>query len=408
MSWRKGLILLPGGILAALGLLFVHTDVWAGWSAGTLQILPYGIWVAGAALGILFHRTRLVLGMLLLGLAEAFLSGVFPGLELEDETRQVLRNAVTVLLPLNFLWLTWIGESTLLSLKGAWRIGLIGVQIPLFLLLYRLYPAGVTLWFDSGPGTALQDGLWGLSGMGLVAIALAATSILISVALRMDALDVGFFWALILFVVALAAPELGVETSLTLCLAGLVLVLSGLQISHRMAYRDELTGLPARRALREQARGLGSRYALAMVDIDHFKKVNDRHGHDVGDQVLRMMASHMARIKGGGKPFRFGGEEFTVIFPGKTIKDARPHVEALRKSIEDARFALRGKDRPKTKPEVATKPRKTGRTLQITISAGMAERSDKAPTFDAVLKAADKALYRAKRGGRNRVSPKRG
>ena len=408
MSWRKGLIFLPGGILAALGLLFVHTDLWAGWSAGTLQILPYGIWIAGVALGILFHRTRLVLGILLLGLAEAFLAGSIPGLELQDETRQVLRHAVTVLLPLNLLWLTWLGESTLFSLKGAWRTALIGIQPPLFLLLYRLYPAAVALWFDSGPGTALAGGLWGLSGMGLVAIALAATSILISIASRMDALDVGFFWALVLFVVALAAPALGTETSLTLCLAGLVLVLSGLQISHRMAYRDELTGLPARRALREQSRSLGSRYTVAMVDIDHFKKVNDRHGHDVGDQVLRMMASHLARVKGGGKPFRYGGEAFTVIFAGKTMQDTRPHVEALRKSIESAGFVLRGKDRPKTKPEVTTTPRKPGRKIQITISAGMAERSEKAPTFDAVVKAADKALYRAKRGGRNRVSPKRG
>ena len=113
-----------------------------------------------------------------------------------------------------------------------------------------------------------------------------------------------------------------------------------------MAFRDELTGIPSRRALNEQLAALGNRYAIAMLDVDHFKKFNDTYGHDLGDQVLKMVAAHIARVGGGGKAFRYGGEEFTVLFPGTDAEDAIPHLEALREEIESYRMALRGSDRP--------------------------------------------------------------
>ncbi|MER3423211.1 MAG: GGDEF domain-containing protein, partial [Nitrospiraceae bacterium] len=76
--------------------------------------------------------------------------------------------------------------------------------------------------------------------------------------------------------------------------AGLVLTLAVLQTSYAMAYHDDLTGLPGRRALNETLLKLSGRYTIAMVDVDHFKTFNDQYGHDVGDQVLRMVASHVA------------------------------------------------------------------------------------------------------------------
>ena len=102
-----------------------------------------------------------------------------------------------------------------------------------------------------------------------------------------------------------------------------------------MAYRDELTSLPSRRALNQLMLSLGRKYSIAMLDIDHFKKFNDTHGHDVGDEVLRMVASKIAKVTGGGKPFRYGGEEFTVIYKGKTPDQVEAHLDALRKTIEN-------------------------------------------------------------------------
>ena len=183
-------------------------------------------------------------------------------------------------------------------------------------------------------------------------------------------------------------------------MAGLIVILSLLETAYSMAYHDELTGLPARRSLNTALHNLGRRYTIAMLDIDFFKKFNDRYGHDVGDQVLCMVATHISRVGGGGRPFRYGGEEFTVIFPGKSKIQARPYLESLRRSIADAEFKVRGKDRPKKTPK--TKRRVFNpKNVSVTISIGTAEPLSAFNNPAEVLKSADKALYQAKKKGRN-------
>ncbi len=193
--------------------------------------------------------------------------------------------------------------------------------------------------------------------------------------------------------------------------AGVILIVAMLQESHRLAFNDELTGLPGRRALQEAMAGLGPTYVLAMADVDHFKSFNDTHGHDIGDQVLKLVAARLAEVEGGGRAFRYGGEEFTVLFADMTLDEAMPHLEDIRASVAAYRMAVRGDDRPKAKeqgkklrapdPEDSQPPDKI---LSVTISIGGAAPGDRANTPTQVLKAADEALYRAKRGGRNRVS----
>jgi GGDEF domain-containing protein len=145
-----------------------------------------------------------------------------------------------------------------------------------------------------------------------------------------------------------------------------------------------------------------------MVDVDHFKRFNDRHGHDVGDQVLRMVATRLARAPGGGKAYRYGGEEFTLLFAGRTREETLPHLEAARAAVEDARFALRGHRRPRgsSAKEGATKRKgaPSSRDLSVTVSIGIADSTGTDPSPEGVLKKADQALYRAKRKGRNQVS----
>src|SRR5262249_31993827 len=152
--------------------------------------------------------------------------------------------------------------------------------------------------------------------------------------------------------------------------SGAILVMALLQESHRMAFRDELTGLPSRRALEERLTGLGPVHAIAMVDVDHFKQFNDTHGHDIGDQVLKLVAARLAETGGGGRAFRYGGEEFCVIFPDRTLEEALPHLEAMRNAIENYRMAVRGHDRPKDQ-ESGSRLRDTGysdKTLSVTVS----------------------------------------
>jgi PleD family two-component response regulator len=159
-----------------------------------------------------------------------------------------------------------------------------------------------------------------------------------------------------------------------------------------------------------------------MVDVDRFKKFNDTHGHDIGDQVLKLVGARLAKLDGGGKAFRYGGEEFAVLFFDQTKKEALPHLEALRQSIESYRMTIRtddrrGDSRPgndrRSDPGKPRNPRpgsdvrafrKPDQALSITVSIGVAEHDEYLNSPQKVIRAADQALYRAKELGRNRVS----
>jgi diguanylate cyclase (GGDEF)-like protein len=171
-----------------------------------------------------------------------------------------------------------------------------------------------------------------------------------------------------------------------------------------MAFSDELTGLPSRRALKQDMMKLGMNYTIAMLDIDFFKKFNDKYGHDTGDDVLKLVASTIREVTGGGKAFRYGGEEFTILFPGKSISDAIPHLEELREKVSKRGFTLRGKGRSKNSSKSRSQGSPSGRQIYITISIGVSQKNEKNKTPDTVMKSADAALYRAKKKGRNCVS----
>jgi len=184
------------------------------------------------------------------------------------------------------------------------------------------------------------------------------------------------------------------STALLMCLYAV------LQESWRMAYLDELTELPARRALREKFQKMGGTYTVAMLDVDHFKKFNDTYGHDTGDAVLRMIATKMNRVTGGGACYRYGGEEFSVIFKGKDSEDAKPHLEELRETIANTPFIINRASRRKADKKFRQKKNKA---VKVTVSIGVADSKADVSSPWEVLKLSDKALYRAKAKGRNRV-----
>ena len=187
--------------------------------------------------------------------------------------------------------------------------------------------------------------------------------------------------------------------------AMLMLVAAVVHEAYQMAYRDELTGLPGRRVLNDRLQRLGRSYVIAMADVDHFKKFNDTHGHDVGDEVLKLVASRLRRVGGGGKAYRYGGEEFTLVFPGKSIDECRPYLEAVREAVEHYPLQLRDRQqRPKNDKEGRQRRKAGGAgSVSVTISIGVAEREAHQRTADEVIRCADKALYAAKRAGRNCV-----
>jgi PleD family two-component response regulator len=155
-----------------------------------------------------------------------------------------------------------------------------------------------------------------------------------------------------------------------------------------------------------------------VVDIDHFKKFNDSFGHDTGDQVLRMVGTRLAEVTGNGQAYRVGGEEFCILFRDKAMKDALPHLESLRVAIQESVFHFRGlperrsiaRGMDRRNPRAARSPRRrrslaepSTQEFSVTVSMGVAEPSPGSQEVEQVVQAADKALYRAKRAGRNRV-----
>ena len=185
----------------------------------------------------------------------------------------------------------------------------------------------------------------------------------------------------------------------------LCLLLAAIEMSHDLAFRDALTGLPGRRALEESLRRMSRPYTLAMVDVDHFKRFNDTYGHDAGDEALRMVGAELSRIEMGGKAYRYGGEEFTLLFPGRTVDEVSETIEALRKRLAERPFSIRDENRPVKKPKGrnSTKKRSVPSTT-VTVSIGVAECVERTDSSKSTIKLADKRLYNAKKSGRNRIA----
>jgi diguanylate cyclase (GGDEF)-like protein len=185
-------------------------------------------------------------------------------------------------------------------------------------------------------------------------------------------------------------------------LGGFILLLTVLETAWRHMNIDELTELPGRRPLKHRLRCLGSDYIIALVDIDHFKRINDTYGHPAGDQILRYVAAEL-RLNPRGTAYRYGGEEFVVVFERIPYKAALDNLDDLRHAISQKDFFLRGEARPARKPS-KTQPRQQDTpVLHLTISIGAATPSAHYRTPQEVLEAADQALYKAKENGRNRV-----
>jgi len=193
--------------------------------------------------------------------------------------------------------------------------------------------------------------------------------------------------------------------TLTILLLNLYYLLVIVIDAYSLAYRDDLTGLPSRRALNQLALSLGRKYTVAMLDIDHFKKFNDTYGHDIGDQVLKLVAKKIGEVKGGGKAFRYGGEEFTIVFKRKNIEQALAELEAVRQAIQDYKIVIRHPQRKTKQQRSVKKGNKNSdfKTVSVTISIGAAVRENK-QSFEQALKCSDQALYKAKKKGRNNVS----
>jgi diguanylate cyclase (GGDEF)-like protein len=386
-------LVLPGAVL-----LFI---AWALQQEETVKAaaLPYAASICFATLGASallswYHNYARVL-----------CTSVVVGLSIWTFGRQapeydIIRPAIAFLLPLNFALFGLLKERGLATFEGAFKGGIIGMQVLL-----------IQMFGQSAPGKFLAVLQWGrlpsawiwLPWAALVSFAAVAVFLLVLVCLRRTSVEAGLLWSLAVIFIAMNQGVHPGGVYLYGGAVGLVLTFAVLEHGFDMAYRDELTGLPGRRAFNEVLQQLRRRYTIAMCDVDDFKQFNDTYGHDAGDQILKTVASTLFGVKGGGRAFRYGGEEFALVFNGRSVDEVRPFLEAMRDAIAHMGLQLNDRENP-----LEMRMRKKGTpaptaTVNITISIGVADNSGDNDRPEVVLEAADAALYRAKESGKNCV-----
>jgi len=395
----------PACVLAAAYFLVPVASELPASLAGLNAYVAYMVLALGAIVSLVFKRGRVVLALLTLAL-------VYAGYELLLQESLAGFRARTVFValgvfaPFNFAALSLLEERGIFNIHAFQRLGVIALEAIFTGWIVLAGKTETTAWAYAPIYETTLFAASSIPQFGLVAMALGFAVCIAAWCLARTPLDLGFAGAVIAFGIAMNGIAVPQVFPVFIAAGALILIIAVLQDTFRMAFRDELTALPSRRELNERMMGLGRRYTIAMVDVDRFKNFNDTHGHDLGDQILKMVARKLAEVGGGGKAYRYGGEEFTVLFPGKDLDATVPHLEALRKEIADYKLALRAAARPGQTS--ATKRRRgafrAAKSVSVTVSIGLAQRNDKLATPEDVIKAADKALYRAKRGGRNQLS----
>ncbi|MCC9624406.1 GGDEF domain-containing protein [Thalassospira sp. MA62] len=348
--------------------------------SGLVRYGPFLIAVVGGAIGWWFNRGRAVFVMGLLLVCYWIL--VANGAGFSADGRAFLRIATLYLIPVNLVILGFTAERGVLNPRGIARMLALGLQVFVMLMLAGQPDVGSRLYQVLTIDLIDLGGAFGGLPQPAMIVSLLAVIILVS---RQRPLETGFAAAIIAInLTTLIGPD-AIQYGY---LAATGVVLAGLaQEAWRMAFVDDLTGLPGRRALGHALAELGSHYSIAMLDVDHFKKFNDTYGHDVGDIVLKKVARELARVGGGGKAFRYGGEEFTVVFANRDVEAAHAPLDALRKRIADNKIAVPDRAKP----------------VSVTISVGVYARDEDVADPWGVLKRADQNLYQAKQNGRNRI-----
>ncbi|WP_048695430.1 GGDEF domain-containing protein [Catenovulum maritimum] len=359
--------------------------------------LPYLLLPLSALFASQFNQNRLALFAVSCLFFASFLPLVLAQLELTPALNSGL--AFTWLILTGF-YLCLRRESGLFNRKGLMQVTILLIPIAIFFALAKLNPellTQVVLW------QTLDNDF--ISLFVLISCFAFVLVNLVKSGWQQNPIESNFsIMLLCCWFYHLLAPNQPLQA---ICLSSIaiILIVTTLSHSYQLAYFDELTKLPSRRALNRYAMTLGRKYILVMADVDHFKQFNDTYGHDVGDQVLKLVASRLGEVSSGGKAYRYGGEEFTLVFANKTPTQVVPELERLRQSIANYDMVVRDKSRPKkSEKDRNAAPANATKTVNVTISMGYALRSKELNDFDKCLKAADEALYRAKKAGRNCVS----
>lgn len=396
MRTRLQAFFAPEGLLVITAIILSrwdrHPPAWAQF----MGVAPAAVALAGLTLAWRLRRSRLVFAIVTLGLAYLLVTRWRPADPLAFQL-------AALVIPPTLAGIALLPERGVFTKAGIWQWMALAALAGLTYAVFRTgdaSPVPAALRY-----TLLPERLFAWTPVPQVAVLGFALSVaLVAVGRRLAPTSTGhgYLWALAALFLAFHTPDVEVDRTLFFTVAGAAPVVAALELSYVLAYHDALTGLPGRRALDEALARLGGPYTVAMVDVDHFKRFNDTYGHDVGDQVLRTVATRLAEALPDAEVFRYGGEEFAVLFAGRSVEECVPPLDAAREAVAGNKFTVRGRIRPKKKPAKPKRGRRRQREA-ITVSVGAAGRGSQHSTASEVVQAADQALYRAKQNGRNQV-----
>ncbi|PSU33976.1 sensor domain-containing diguanylate cyclase [Photobacterium lutimaris] len=356
--------------------------------------LPYILFPVAVFLGELFNQSRTSLAAIIL-LLSYYIIQTWLQSPLSIQSTKLTYTLLSLLLPLNLLIIHRLPERRLLTRSGI---------LFLFIIFAQFICSSVAISYLSAFDLSMvwQKYLIGfplISRLPVAIILLFIASITLHAMLifkRNQPHDHALFISTLFSAITLTFFQFPMISSVAYTVCSLLLLTNLINCSHELAYIDQLTGIPGRRSLDTEMKYLGGTYSIAMIDIDHFKKFNDTYGHKTGDDVLRLVASIIAKEANLAKVYRYGGEEFTIIFKGKAQADCMRLLEQIRKGISAYPLKILAHQNNETTKDAQTI------STNITVSIGLSGNHN-IDNPHSVLKAADKALYRAKSNGRNQV-----
>lgn len=402
--WKNWLSLfIPGGLIVLLAVGFLRPLGLPSWLQPPIAALPYIVLTFGLVFGWYFTHIRMILSLLALTLADRVIA-LFPITgNSPDIINQTIFALTAFLLPLNLLGFSLFKEDSASMIARAMQLLALLCQPFLVLWLSKPEQEQIAAIFQLRYLDWLPPGWTAIPQAALIMWVSAWLLLLARDVIRRDPFDHGSTWAVAAAFVAFHGHGLGWQATSFFSTAGLILFVTLMQSSYQRTYRDELTGIGGPLAYEEATAHLGKQFSLAILSIDQLNSYTRSYGKSVFEQLLKSVAPIVQAACATGRVFRISGEELTLLFTNRSALDTLAALEQIRKTVEASAYVLRGQDRVREERGNSKKPGAQDRPLPLTVSIGVAGKSDEAATLSLVVKTAYRALYDAKAAGGNIV-----
>jgi diguanylate cyclase (GGDEF)-like protein len=396
---------IPGGLLFLITVIILNLRIIDKVLPNSALIYPIIVIGAGVLIGLFFKRIWLMLVILVLAIADRALLYFAGNTAVTMEKGRLIYSAISFLLPFNLCFFAFMKRRGDMKWQSIWFLGAILLQGCGVAFIYQYKSLGFSAFLEySSIKWALLERI-PLSQLALFAFGIAFVYYLFLYIRTRGVIERAFCWALISIFYALALSRIGLVSSIYFSTAGLILVISVIENIYVEGFQDEVTDLPTGKSMRGTLSQLDRGYTVALIEVDNFERLKDNHGRRVSKQVLRSVGSKLTSAAGGGKPFRYRDEVFAIVFPGMFLQDMLPHMEELRQTIKKLGPILQNQKSSGKKPKKLNRVEILANKVPVTVSIGIAERSDADMSPQQAILKAEEALGTAKREGHDQMSP---